>query len=339
MKIYKFFYKKFNIYHTPKSSLFELQSHAFCKAENLVRLFYALMLFILSQKLGLLIKFSNISQIDPLWPVYWVEYTSVPKSFFLIFSVLLLFNFICILNTNVRIYRAVFFIALLQFLAFHYSLGKINHDMHTWLFASFFLIFLPTLNSNKKSISITDKHNYLTIVWFCIFITLFFYSLAGFWKVYGSLIHILNNEPSILSLDVFARLISHRLLQTDSHTLLGPFFIKNYFLGWISHLSFIYIELFCFLIAFRPSLHRIWGILLVLFHLGVMLTMGISFDKTLIYDALFLICSPFAPSNIRFKTILYDLPVLSLILQSIPKFKSTLRIKKTSKYIRKANVD
>jgi len=311
MKIHKFFYKKFSINHKPISSLFELQSLSFCRAENLVRLFYALMLFILSLKLGLLTKFSDISQIDSLWPVFWVEYTSVPISFFLIFSVLLLFNFICILNTNVRIYRAVFFIALLQFLAFDYSLGKINHSMHPWLFASFFLIFLPTLNSNKKSISITDKHNYLTVVWFCIFISLFFYSLSGFWKVYRSLIHILNNEPSILSLDVFARQISYRLLQTDSHTLLGPFFIKNYFLGWIGYLSSIYIELFSFLIAFRPSLHRIWGILLVFFHIGVKLTMDISFTQLIIYDALFLICSPFSPNKTPIKTILNDLPLLS----------------------------
>lgn len=294
-------------------NIFRNQTYSFVQSQNIVRLFYALSIYIVFKDFGLIHKFSSISTIDPLWPVFWVSYFEVPQSFNLLFFSALIGSIICCLNPNNRIYRLVFFIAFFEYLAFKFSFGKINHATHPWLFISFFLVFLPHIKDSGLA-TIKQKHIYLTIIWFCIFMILFFYSISGFWKVYKSLILLISGKPSIFSMDVFAIQISNRLLQTQSTSLMGPFFIKHHFLGWVGYLISIYVELVCFIVAFRPSLHRIWGIMLIVFHIGIKLTMNISFKEFIISDSLLLVCSPFAGTNIGYKKIILQIPILSFFI-------------------------
>lgn len=301
-----------------KTGIFKYQTSSFIKAQYLVNIFYALSIFIVFKDIGLINKFSDINNLEFLWPVAWVKYFHISGSFNFIYIILLASSILCALNPNNRFLRIVFFLSFLEFLAFKFSLGKINHSSHSWLFASFIFIFLPRTNRNNKT-SITGKQNYLSVVWCCILFVLLFYSLAGFWKVYAGIGQIIKGQHSIISFDVFAIQIANRLLQNNSTSLLGEFFIKNHFIGWLSYMFSIYIELFSIVVAFRPSLHRIWGIMLITFHIGTKLTMNIGFNQQIMYDALFLVCSPFLRTNVGIKNIVLDLPLISMILKLLNK--------------------
>ena len=89
----------------------------------------------------------------------------------------------------------------------------------------------------------------------------------------------------------------------DGESIFGPILVNNPWVGWPIHLLVIYVEVVAILIIFRPELHRVWGVMLVLFHVGTFLPsrppaaalLGIPFSRHMIVLALLFLLSPFAP--------------------------------------------
>jgi hypothetical protein len=78
--------------------------------------------------------------------------------------------------------------------------------------------------------------------------------------------------------------------------------------------------LFSLIVVFRPSLHRLWGFMLLTFHFGVFLLMDISFElQPLVLSVLFLF-SPFAPERTNWRHTCRQLPILALILRLYGRF-------------------
>jgi hypothetical protein len=61
-------------------------------------------------------------------------------------------------------------------------------------------------------------------------------------------------------------------------------------------------------VAFRPRLHRLWGVLLVGLHLATELAMRISFVPSAVVVAVLFVGSPIAPAAVRVNEALLDLP-------------------------------
>ncbi len=67
------------------------------------------------------------------------------------------------------------------------------------------------------------------------------------------------------------------------------------------------------LILARPILHRFWAVCLIGLHLGIMLSMTITFERNILLLALFFLLSPFAPRHIRWRELLAALPGIQLL--------------------------
>lgn len=74
----------------------------------------------------------------------------------------------------------------------------------------------------------------------------------------------------------------------------------------------MYIELVSVLIIFRGNLHKIWGVLLILIHLGIALTLDVVMAHAPVALGLLLLMSPFHKDS-SIKEILLSLPVISAI--------------------------
>ena len=155
-----------------------------------------------------------------------------------------------------------------------------------------------------------DRHYYLTVFWTAQFVVLFFYTLTGFWKVYVAIQDLIGGRISTLNFAGFSYIVADRLGQSNSEAVLGNFFSRHELVGWLLFLGTMYIESFSVVIAFRPRLHRVWGMALVLFHVGTQLVLGFAFTQNIVLLGLLFLCSPFTPDRVDVKETLLDLPVL-----------------------------
>jgi hypothetical protein len=255
-------------------------------------------------------KWLAVRELSPLWPVLWVELTSIPAAVHLIMTFSLTAALLAAVFPEKRIVRTILFISLLEFTAFYNSFDRIYHTSHAWLAIAFLFIFLPDGKTKALERSFTHRQLYLTAVWGALALVASFYSLAGFWKVIGVIDQLVKGEINALAPEALAYQIASRLLKTNSVSIAGAFFIDHPLIGWPLHVSAIYMECFALVAAFRPSLHRFWGLSLILLHLGSYLTMSIGFPRNCLVLFLFFVCSPFAPSNNTWSTMISDMPVL-----------------------------
>ena len=105
-------------------------------------------------------------------------------------------------------------------------------------------------------------------------------------------------------------------------SLLGPFFIEHPSLAWGVALFGIYVELVCVLIAFRPSLHRLWGVLLIGLHTGTSLILSVQFSHSMLLVGILFLLSPFQQGHIRLK----DLPLFDLLFRIKSLLRGTARL-------------
>jgi hypothetical protein len=269
------------------------QRAEFGAARLLVRVCYVVLLYLIAERRGWR-AWQEADAIAPLWPVFWVEWTGIAAAAIIVTAGTLGFAALSALSPDRRLFRLGFFLAFLQYVALTYSFHRIGHDFHCWLAVAFVLIFLPS-GAGAARTTRALRQSYLTIVLGAQVLVLSFYSLSGFWKVCFALPQAWAGEVHAFAPSAFARQIAHRLLQTQSDSMLGPFLIEHTLVAWPMYVGTIYCELFAVVAALRPALHRVWGVALICFHLGAQLSMGIGFPKTAVLLALLFVCSPFAP--------------------------------------------
>jgi hypothetical protein len=291
------------------------QRKAFQSAFLLVRVYYAVVLFILVNQLNLWQRWLELKEISPLWPVAWVPLIGTPTGVNIIMSATLVAALLSLLFPERRAFRVFLFVSLLEYLAFKNSLGKIGHGSHVMLCISFILIFLPDGSQKQTEGSIIRRQLYLTTFGAAQALLMLFYSMSGLWKFVSGIDQLLGGQVHAFSPDALAHQIAFRLVKLNLSGILGDFFIEHSIAGWPMYLTAIYLELFAFVAAFRPSLHRFWGFGLILFHLGTSFTLGIGFPRNILFLALFFVCSPFAPSKTNWKTVIRDLPIIGYLTE------------------------
>jgi len=304
-----------SLWSGPRRSLAEVvrnQRVAYDRAALIARAFYAFALYWVIIDMNGFLQLQRAEAIDPQWPAGWVESVGMDLGVNLIIIGHIAAALLALCLPQWRVARFAYFFTLLQYMAILNGFGKINHNMHAWLFVSAILVLLPDRGWNRRQ-RIGDRHYFLTVFWCAQLAVLFFYTLTGVWKVLHGIAAL--RDPNLISgfqFSGFALIVGDRILLTGQETLLGEWFVRNRIPGWLLYQGTVYLEAASILIAFRPRLHRVWGIGLLLFHLGTQLGMGFTFDRNLVVLALLFVCSPAMPDGVRFRDAVLDLPGVHL---------------------------
>lgn len=307
---------------TPMISRFNnfrrFKSKAFIRLENdinldkvflNIRFFYLLVLVESFGEFAYLYSGSLPESIIPLWPVYWVSFLSVETGIKITGLFVIVSAFLAFYKADFRLFRVVTFIGLLEFIALINSFGKISHSNHLLVLISFILILMPD-NWDKSAKNSEKKSRIGSVYLGCLSIIMLTYALSGFWKIEEGIIQLFRSQIGSLNPEAMAYQISGRLLETNSKSLLGDFFIEHYWISWPLYLGSIYLEFCSIFIVLKPGLHRLWGGVLIVFHIFVYLTMTIIFSNNIFLLGIFFMNSPYKLTRISIVKQLEELPLI-----------------------------
>jgi hypothetical protein len=252
-----------------------------------------------------------------LWPAkWWFDRFSVHDGVYIILTGYAVASVLVLAFPERRLARAAYALTLLQFMAFQNSFDKINHAMHAWLFVSLIFVLLPAGRWRERT-SIAERHYFLTVFWCAQLVVLLTYTFTGVWKVYFAFHDLIGGDLSAFNISGFSYIVARRLGSVGQETVLGDFFVHHLLPGWALFLGTMYFETTSIMIAFRPRLHQLWGVVIVFFHLGTQLVLGFTFTNNVVLVILLLICSPFAPDRITLRDAFLDLPGVHFIARRL----------------------
>ncbi len=287
-----------------------LRRESFFRGQALVTAFYAVLLFLALNQLFSWQELLATTSLSPRWPVFWLRYVDLRSGIALILWFHLLGGLLGVALSGHRWARILVFCSLLELLAFRFSFGSVNHGDHLGLLLSFVLIFLPRGWASSPAPGRPVRAATLLVFSGCQALIMLTYSMSGVWKVGGVVQQALQGEVSYVAPTALARQVAAKLLSDDSTSVLGLWLIEHYWVGWPLMIGALYLELFALWAAARPSLHRAWGLGLILLHVSTHLTMGVGFPQNPLWLALFFLPSPFSPPAPEWRQALRDLPVL-----------------------------
>lgn len=299
--------------HWPERAAFdgERQRQAFDQAFWLVRIYYAAMLLIAYQEMAPLWKMAlNGGDFAPLWPIFWANDAGTAGSVLLIS--LMISAVLAVALPDHRWPKIFVGLSFLSIAAFRssFGLGSVNHGHHYWIWVGFCFCFLPngpqaTLRSSKSK-----RYRFLLTFFFTQALILLFYSMSGFWKIAAAIEALINGKMNAFHPEALAMIATWKMIQLDRITMLGPLLADHPWLGWPAYLWVIYIEIVALMVLFRPALHRLWGVMLICFHIGTFLLLGINFPKHVLVLTILFVWSPFALDPVGLRRALSCLPGL-----------------------------
>ena len=287
-----------------------LAKERFAAAQALAGAFYAVLLFLALSQLFSWQELLGTASLTPRWPVFWLEYVELRSGIALILWAHLLSLLAAVAFPGSRLVRVLVFVSLLELLAFRFSFGSVNHGDHLGLLLSFVLIFLPRGWSAGQAPGRSVRAATLLVFSGCQAMIALTYSMSGMWKVGGVVQQALRGEVTYLHPSGLAQQVAAKLLADGSGSLLGPWLIEHYWVGWPLMVGALYLELFALWAVARPSLHRAFGLGLIFLHLSTHLTMGVGFPQNPLWLALFFVLSPFRPHPASWRQALRDLPLV-----------------------------
>lgn len=295
--------------------IFLTKQAQFQQAQLIIRIFYVIIFLFEYRKYSRWTSLVNTTSLDPIWPVYWLNYVNIEFGILCILYLGLCSSLLAITFPNWRITRILVFLSLLEFTAFNNSFGKINHAAHLSILLSFILIFLPSRWDSLKKVNQYTKNTTLMIFASCQSFIMLTYTMAGIGKVFGAVIQGFQGEIHNFAPQALALHIARAFSQQDSYTVLGLWLMEHYYIGWPLMIGTIYLQFFAIWAVFRPSLHQIWGFGLILFHIASVFTMKISFMQSSLWLVLFFINSPFRPLNFNIQQVVEDLPIFGFFFR------------------------
>lgn len=263
----------------------------FEKARVVVKYFYYISIFWLLDALSSLVL-SNIrleSYSPDLWPLLWIKVVPNPElAAFIFFTLVILCGLLFYWHWFGRV---VIFLGLLEYVALLFSLPKGGGaEWYHWLNTAFIFIFMPNV-IHKKNPSKDKRLKFLLFFWGAQALFLLTYTFAGINKL---LVQLDNpSKPNLFDLHIFSDTIAHHITINPNATIAGELVAQSVFLSYSMYLAALFLQIFSFWIAFEPSFHRIWGLLLLLFHVGTAFTLDILFSRSVILAILLLWDSPF----------------------------------------------
>lgn len=228
----------------------------------------------------------------PVWSVKWISLDNWEVTIQFIFLSFLGFALLgLVLWQKFRWIRIGVSLSLFFYVSLISSFGKVDHYMHVMVLSSFLLIFIP--NSGKKKQEVNDYYKVFFGIQTLILLT---YFVSGFFKLYGILDQEIQGVPSALSFDSLAYNMSKTTLASETNYFLKDFVLSNKnLLSPILLITGYLAEFLSIYVIFKPNLHRLWGLVLILLHTGILLTVGPDFTMQILMVGIFLMFSPFNP--------------------------------------------
>ena len=286
-------------------------SARFSQTQVLIRVFYAYVLVLAAISLP---EFSGLAQpraLSLLWPVAWIDVMEPVRGIRFVLGSFLLASIAVAIWPGPRFSRIAAFLGLLCFVALKNSEGKIGHSLHLPVLVALAFVFLPR-GWERPDAPRLVRMSLLQVFAATQVLLLLTYTMSGLGKLGGGVYEWLSGQAHPFQIDGFSRIVAERLLQTNSSSVLGRWIIDHPWLGWPLLPGAIYLQTTAVIAAFRPSLHRLWGAALILFHIGNAFILTIYFPHSIFLLGLFLLASPFAPAGFDGRRILADLPILSI---------------------------
>ena len=222
---------------------------------------------------------------------------------------------------RVLILRLGVFLHLLFYIAIANSYGSINHGQHVYIYVSFALLFLPG-RSKETKLCRKDVLSCLSTLWLIQSMLLLPYTLSGLSRVRFS-------NVELLSSDGMVRILLKRALdETDDIGPLMPYLVEHELLAQTMLCVTVYVELFALLAVFRPHLHRLFGVMLIGFHIGSSWMMHISFNDNILMLGLFLVLSPTAPTRFSLFGTIQSLPIVGIPVRAWIRLRSGERARR-----------
>lgn len=304
---------------TPPRATHRAHTQAGARLDPLIRVIYAFPLYWVASRLPELTPLLDPAEPELLWPVAWLRWVGADTGAAMIFGGSLLAFTAAAALPESRALRIAAFVGLLELLALKYSFGKIHHLMHGWLFVTFILMFLPAGWSRAEGPGLARRRRQHALLVFSAAQTAvcLTYALAGFGKLLGTAYQAARGEPTPLHPSALARHIADRLLQTHTDSVLGAWMIEHAPLLWPLMLATLYLQTCALWAAFRPRLHRLWGIGLMGFHVVTMLSMTIDFTPNILLVGVLLLASPTAPRALDLRGIVFDLPLFGSLASRV----------------------
>ncbi len=232
----------------------------FDKAKIILPFFYYFLFFIAFTKLeGLnyIIQNGN-SGFDPRWPLFWAQSLDYGSLVTIIFLLTTLTSLYAAFFPYKRLPRIFAFIGLFLYHSYLSSFGGPMHQLDHLLWVGFIFMFLPNLTEEPPS---GDKRRIFSLIfWGTQAFMLLTYSMAGLGKITYGFIQLLEGQANVFSPDAAALHVSTLLLSMKESVPLGSVIIEYPLLAWFPFLIILYIQFFSILVAFRPSIHRLWGV-------------------------------------------------------------------------------
>lgn len=116
-----------------------------------------------------------------------------------------------------------------------------------------------------------------------------------FFKIHGIISQISKNEISALNPEALGQLVALTMNGSTNE----KYFLADYIINAPSFfhsvllLAGYFIELFAIVVIFKPKLLFIWGLLLILLHSAILMTVGPDFSIQVIVIGLYILYSPF----------------------------------------------
>lgn len=230
---------------------------------------------------------------EPIWSLKWMTSIKNWELFVrLILCFFLISSFLSVLIwRRSKLSRIAIFFSLFLYLSLISSFGKIDHYLHLSLLCSFILIFVPSSSNTNSKL----KNEIFPKIFFGIqtFILLTYFT-SGFFKILGILEQELLGLKSALSSDSLGQNLSKTSFATNLDSFFQSFILNSTSCVFSIVMVFGFmIEFFSIYVIFRPKLHRTWGVLLILLHTGILLSVGPDFTYQIFIIGIFIFFSPF----------------------------------------------
>lgn len=281
---------------------------AFEKARNIVPFVYYFFVLTAVNYLASWRAFLDRADFSPIWPVSWMNYFNNETTLKALIVLFLSSAFLGAFFFWNRIARIIAFLGIFLYSVLSSSYGGVpDHRWYLLLFVTFLFIFLPDFR--RQLLFQNDKRKFLLVFWGAQAFVMLTYSMSGFMKLYGAIDQFLQSQTNIFSPDAAALHIAYWLSGTGQTSFIGPTVVEYPLLGWLPLLIMFYFELFALYAVFKPSLHRIWALGLILFlHIGSYITMNILFEPNIFMLLILFFNSPFSSSSDSPSKIILDMP-------------------------------
>lgn len=162
------------------------------------------------------------------------------------------------------------------------------------LVISFLLIFLP----QKPDDISRYKINFLKAIFGIQVYILVCYFLSGYFKFYGLLSQTKHGLISALYPESLGLNIAKTTFVSEETYFLGDMIMNNssYFFSFLLLAGYL-IEFLSIYIIYRTDYHSLWGMLLILLHGMIILTVGPNFTLQMMMIGVFLLFSPFGSDD------------------------------------------